>query len=177
MNVRRDEPPSPGLVLVAFVVAAALVAYLAGVAAVVGGADRAAVVAVAAVVLAAVGAGLAGQQLLTWLPPAAPWPRRPGAPAELHAPAGVERIERAAGFSGRAVDYDALLRPVLRDIAAHRLRLRGIDLDDEPRAEAALGPGVLPWLRTPPASVSGGLGDAGVPLHTLVSVVDALERL
>jgi hypothetical protein len=70
------------------------------------------------------------------------------------------------------------LRPVLREIAAHRLRRRyGVDLDGEPaRARELVGTEAWELVRpdrSPPADRLA----AGPPLATLRTVVDELERI
>jgi hypothetical protein len=68
------------------------------------------------------------------------------------------------------------LRPYVRELVAHRLRGRGVDLDTDPRAPGILGPVVWELVRpdrpAPPDARRTGLSDASVRALT-----DVLERL
>ena len=58
-------------------------------------------------------------------------------------PAGLEEVERAVDFATwNSADLSRRLRPLLREVAAHRLEAgRGIDFERNPKAaEGALGP-------------------------------------
>jgi hypothetical protein len=101
-------------------------------------------------------------------------PPRPRARPE--ALAGLERRLLLATETAFEVHYR--LRPVLREIAAHRLSAhRGIDLDSEPEgAREALGPEaweLVRFDRPPPADRLG----PGYPLADLRAAVHSLERI
>lgn len=106
---------------------------------------------------------------------------------ELHDPIDVlperprelERLEREmylALSSGFFLHHR--LRPVLREVASHRLLLRyGIDLDRRPEAAAALlGEPAWSWLR-PDREPPKDRWEQGPPLSELRAIVDALERI
>ena len=94
-------------------------------------------------------------------------------------PAELTRLEADVELAAaRAFDVHARLRPLLREIAEHRLMSRrGIDLHGDPaRARAVLGE--LAWDlvredRPPPEDRMG----PGLPLAEQRFVVDAVERI
>jgi hypothetical protein len=92
-------------------------------------------------------------------------------------PDQLARVARAVQLglddaSGAHVD----LRPLLRGIAAQRLRARRIDLDRDPRAAELLGPEAWELLRPdrprPADPFAPGFDEAA-----LVRVLDAIEAL
>ncbi|HET6793343.1 MAG TPA: hypothetical protein VFH45_02805 [Acidimicrobiales bacterium] len=96
-------------------------------------------------------------------------------------PAALEELERlvtfAVGRSG-ASDLHFRLRPLLRDMAARRLRTaHGVDLDADPeKARALLGDDLFDLVRAdrpPPADRLG----PGLEVDTMAGVVERLERL
>jgi hypothetical protein len=94
-------------------------------------------------------------------------------------PRELERLEREVYLSlGSSFYLHHRLRPVLREIAAHRLlRKRGIDLDRRPdAAQRLLGDEAWAWLRADRAEPRDRWAP-GPPLAELRAVVDALERI
>ena len=93
-------------------------------------------------------------------------------------PAGLQRLEWMVG-SGRhtAGDVQVRVRPVLREIAAARLRRRGVRLDAEPeRSRALLGDELWEIVRpNRPRPADHRL--PGLELGTLERLVERLERL
>jgi hypothetical protein len=100
-------------------------------------------------------------------------PRKPARPGELLT---LERRVLLATETAFEVHYR--LRPVLREIAAHRLSAhRGIDLDhDVDAARAVLGPEAWELVRPDRPPPPDRLG-RGRPLAELRAAVDALERI
>jgi hypothetical protein len=97
------------------------------------------------------------------------------APADSGEPALARELELSMY---NAFHLHARLRPVLREIAAHRLRSRyGVELDSEPgRARGLVGPAAWEVVRPdrpPPADRLG----VGPQLHELRGVVDELEAI
>ena len=90
----------------------------------------------------------------------------------------LERVERAITMAKQTVfDVHYRLRPMLRDIARHRLALRGVDLDaPEGPAEKLLGPDAWALLR-PDVPRPDHHFARGIELEDLARTVDALERI
>lgn len=93
-------------------------------------------------------------------------------------PDELARLESQVAMAAEtAFDLHYRVRPILREIAEHRLSLRrGIDLDADPEAaEPLLGPAweLVRPDREPPADRLA----AGLPLADLSAAVDALERI
>ena len=90
----------------------------------------------------------------------------------------LERIERAVALANaNAFDLHFRLRPILREIAAHRLARRGLELDGgSPAVPGALGDELWELVRpdrTPPDNRAG----PGLPLPRLEAAVGALEAV
>jgi hypothetical protein len=118
---------------------------------------------------------------------ASPEVHEPSLAAELEDPLDVppqrprelERLEREVYLSlGSSFYLHHRLRPVLREIAAHRLlRRHGIELDRRPdAARRLLGEEAWEWLR-PERPEPRDRWAPGPPLSELRGVVDALERI
>jgi hypothetical protein len=118
---------------------------------------------------------------------ASPDVHEPSLAAELEDPLDVpperprelERLEREVYLSlGSSFYLHHRLRPVLREIAAHRLlRLHGIELDGRPdAARRLLGDEAWEWLQ-PDRPEPRDRWAPGPPLAELRGVVDALERI
>jgi hypothetical protein len=93
-------------------------------------------------------------------------------------PRELVKLEREVGLSTEtAFDAYYRLRPTVRQIAASRLRLRGIDLDSPSgSAEALLGPET--WDLVRPGRPRPRNHDApGLPLERIEAVVSAVEKL
>jgi hypothetical protein len=102
--------------------------------------------------------------------------RTPRPAGEL--PARLREIDRLVSYSAwDVVDAEARLRPILRQIAAHRLALyRTIDLDADPdAARTVLGQRV--WAVLAAGERSPEQGEKPIPLDDLRLVVWTLERL
>jgi len=96
-----------------------------------------------------------------------------------HRPAELERLEREVHLSlGSSFHLHHRLRPLLREVAGHRLLMRhGIDLDSRPDAAAAiLGDAAWEWLR-PDRPEPRNRWASGPPLAELRALVDAIERI
>jgi hypothetical protein len=94
-------------------------------------------------------------------------------------PRELERLEREVYLSlGSSFYLHHRLRPVMREIAAHRLlRRHGIELDRSPEAaHRLLGDEAWEWLR-PERPEPRDRWASGPPLSELRGVVDALERI
>jgi hypothetical protein len=118
---------------------------------------------------------------------ASPDVHEPSLAAELEDPLDVppqrprelERLEREVYQSlGSSFYLHHRLRPVMREIAAHRLlRRHGIELDRSPEAaHRLLGDEAWEWLR-PERPEPRDRWASGPPLSELRGVVDALERI
>jgi len=118
---------------------------------------------------------------------ASPDVHEPSLAAELEDPLDVppqrprelERLEREGYQSlGSSFYLHHRLRPVMREIAAHRLlRRHGIELDRSPEAaHRLLGDDAWEWLR-PERPEPRDRWASGPPLSELRGVVDALERI
>ena len=118
---------------------------------------------------------------------ASPDVHEPSLAAELEDPLDVppqrprelERLEREVYLSlGSSFYLHHRLRPVLREIAAHRLlRKHGIELDRRPDvARRMLGDEAWEWLRADREEPRDRWAP-GPPLAELRGVVDALERI
>ena len=93
-------------------------------------------------------------------------------------PRELVKLEREVGLSTEtAFDAHYRLRPTLRDVAASRLRLRGIDLDGSAgSAEALLGPEAWDLVRGDRPRPRDH--DApGLPLERIAAVIAAVEKL
>ena len=94
-------------------------------------------------------------------------------------PAELERLEREVYLSlGTGFYLHHRLRPLLREVAAHRLLVRhGVDMDRRPDAAAViLGDTTWSWLR-PDQPEPRDRWSSGPPLSELREVVDTLERI
>jgi hypothetical protein len=94
-------------------------------------------------------------------------------------PLELEKLERDVYLSlGTAFHLHHRLRPLLRDIAATRLRLRrGVDLATQPdRAERLLGEPAWSWLRSDREAPRDRWAH-GPDVAELEAIVDALERI
>jgi hypothetical protein len=91
-------------------------------------------------------------------------------------PSGLEKVERAVDFAvWNPVDLNRRLRPLLREVAAHRLRTRrGVDLDGN-REAARLLLGEVAWdlLDMTAAPEKGGRRSGASPL----AIRETIERL
>jgi hypothetical protein len=100
-------------------------------------------------------------------------PRRPLRPPEL------ARIEREVALAaGSAFDLHFRLRPLLREVARHRLsRRRGLELDaGAPETRALLGEELWELARPDRPPPDDRLGP-GLPLSRLRAALNALERI
>jgi len=80
-------------------------------------------------------------------------------PLRAERPAGLEEVERAVDFAvWNPVDLNRRLRPLLREVAAHRLQARrGIDIERDPKtARRLLGEVAWDLAGPPPAPVADG---------------------
>jgi hypothetical protein len=94
-------------------------------------------------------------------------------------PAELERLEREVYLSlGTGFYLHHRLRPLLREVAAHRLLVRhGVDMDRRPDAAAViLGDTTWSWLR-PDKPEPRDRWAPGPPLSELREVVDVIERI
>lgn len=94
-------------------------------------------------------------------------------------PRELERLEREVYLSlGSSFYLHHRLRPVLREVAAHRLLTKhGVDLDRMPdAAHALLGEDAWSWLR-PERAEPRDRWATGPPLAELRGIVQALERI
>jgi hypothetical protein len=94
-------------------------------------------------------------------------------------PRELERLEREVYLSlGSSFYLHHRLRPVMREIAAHRLlRKHGIELDRRPDvSRRLLGEQAWEWLR-PDRPEPRDRWASGPPIAELRGVVDALERI
>jgi hypothetical protein len=94
-------------------------------------------------------------------------------------PAELARLEREVYLScGSSFYLHHRLRPMLREVAGHRLLIRhGVDLDARPEAaEPILGAVAWSWLR-PDRPEPRDRWAPGPPLAELRAVVDAIEGI
>jgi hypothetical protein len=94
-------------------------------------------------------------------------------------PAELARLEREVHLSlGSSFYLHHRLRPLLREVAGHRLLVRrGIDWDTRQDAAASiLGDEAWDWLR-PDRAEPRNRWTPGPPLEELRSLVDAIERI
>jgi hypothetical protein len=114
------------------------------------------------------------------LPPELPTrlDRRPAGPPLATRPRELVKLEREVGLSTEtAFDAYYRLRPTVREIAAARLRMRGLDLD-APSASAEALLGAPAWDLARPDRPRPRSHDApGLPPAEIAAVVDALEAL
>jgi hypothetical protein len=99
--------------------------------------------------------------------------RRPARPPEL------TRIEREVVLSSMSsFDFHMRMRPLLREVATHRLATRrGLDLDSgSAEAQAALGPELWQLLR-PDREPPSDRFAPGLPVPRLRAALDTLERI
>ena len=99
-------------------------------------------------------------------------------PAGKHDPRPqLARLEGQVALATESAFYLHRLRPLLQEIAAHRLGARhGIRLEDERRARAALGDEAWQLLR-PGRQLEGDPLGPGLSARELGEVVGALERI
>ncbi len=117
--------------------------------------------------------------LLTLAPSAFDDARRPEVPVAVPRPAGLQRVERFARSNLSAAEVHFEVRPVMRDVAAHRLRSRhGVELDRHPdRARELLGDSLFELVRGDrPVPADRQVRDAR-SAETVAGYVDALEAL
>ena len=103
---------------------------------------------------------------------------RPSAPPAPTRPRELVRLERAIGMSTEtAFDAHYRLRPTLRNVAATKLRMRGVDLDANSQAALGLlGPDA--WELVRPDTERPRVHDAaGVSHDQVAAAVAALEAL
>lgn len=107
-------------------------------------------------------------------------------PPEDDRPESLAEVERALEFSTwSAVEVERRLRPLLREVAAHRLRnRRGLDLDGDPEVlQELLGPELYSLTRPVQQPRAAGLPgrsplrEAGVSVAVLSAAVAALEEV
>jgi hypothetical protein len=94
-------------------------------------------------------------------------------------PAELERLEREVYLSlGTEFYLHHRLRPLLREVAAHRLLVRhGVDLDGKPEAaHHLLGDTAFQWLRGDKPEPRDRWSP-GPPIAELRAVVDVIERI
>src|SRR5712692_2585878 len=110
----------------------------------------------------------------TLTPPGLRLPRRRPRPERVRE---LERLEHATEFAlSTAFDVHYRLRPHLRQVAQDRLLARGIDLDSDPAAAAALGPEAWELVR-PRRQGPEDRAAPGTNLAVLRRAVRALEEL
>lgn len=102
------------------------------------------------------------------------------APAQIrpHRPRELVKLEREVALSTEtAFDAYYRFRPTIRQVAASRLRLRGIDLDaPSGSAEALLGPDM--WDLVRPDRPRPRDHDApGLPIERIAAIVTTVEEL
>jgi hypothetical protein len=90
----------------------------------------------------------------------------------------LERVVRTVSMATQTIfDVHYRLRPLLREIARHRLASRGVDLDASGgAAEALLGPDAWGLVR-PDLPRPRHHFERGLELETLSRAVDALEQI
>jgi hypothetical protein len=96
----------------------------------------------------------------------------PGKPPAAARPAGLDEVERAVDFAcWNGADLSRRLRPILREVAQHRLWMsRGIDLERRPElAERLLG--------APAWALIDGSGDEPQTPTTEIEMAAAITRL
>ena len=94
-------------------------------------------------------------------------------------PAELARLEREVYLSlGSSFYLHHRLRPMLREVAGHRLLMRhGVDLDARPEAaEPILGAAAWSWLR-PDRPEPRDRWAPGPPLGELRALIDAIESI
>jgi hypothetical protein len=102
--------------------------------------------------------------------------RRRAAPER---PAGLEEVERAVDFAvWNPADLNRRLRPLLREVAAHRLQTRhGTDIDRQPEVARRLL-GEVAWdLIQGPAAAESGRVPTGATLPAMHETIQRLEDL
>jgi hypothetical protein len=99
-------------------------------------------------------------------------------PPSGEAPVALGRLQRAvAGAATSAGDVHVLFRPVARQIAAERLAGRGVRLDAEPAAAAALLGADLYELVRPDRPPPEDAWAPGLGIPGLDELIDRLEGL
>lgn len=90
----------------------------------------------------------------------------------------LERVVRTISMATQTIfDVHYRLRPLLRDVARHRLARRGVDLDAPGgAAESLLGPDAWSLVR-PDLPRPRHHFERGIELEALTRAVDALERV
>ncbi len=145
--------------------------------------------AVSAAVGARVGASALFVSLFAWLlqrlglfamaPSAFDEAQRPAAPVVAGRPVDLQRVERfvRANLSAAEVHFD--VRPVLRDVATHRLRTRrGLELERHPdRARDLLGDSLFELVRADRPAPSDRQVRDPHSAEKVTAYVDALEAL
>jgi hypothetical protein len=101
--------------------------------------------------------------------------RRPRIPER---PAGLAEAERAVDYAAwNPADLNRRLRPLLREVAAHRLLTRrGIDIERHPElARELLGNAAWDLIHVPAATISKG--DPGASPPAIRETIERLEEL
>ena len=135
---------------------------------------------VAAIVAAALGAGVCLAVLAVRLPESRPV-FEPGLRPPVKTavwPAQLVRLERVVGWSGSSgYDLHNALRPVLVEIAEARLARRGLRLDrDGAEARRLMGPAAWELVR-PDRPPPRDPDSPGIAARDLEAILDALEAL
>jgi len=100
-------------------------------------------------------------------------------PVATERPAGLEEVERAVDFAvWNPADLNRRLRPLLREVAAHRLQTRrGLDIERNPAASKLLL-GEVAWdLVDVPAADEPGVRRAGASPVAIRATITRLEEL
>jgi hypothetical protein len=94
-------------------------------------------------------------------------------------PAGLEEVERAIDFAlWNAADLNRRLRPMLREVAAHRLlSRRGVDIDRSPRAAQQLLGDVAWELVVAPTKNESEGRPSGTSPSAIRATIERLENL
>ena len=100
---------------------------------------------------------------------------RPPAPRSMGRPAELEELERVVRLQAAGTRFFAL-RPRMREVAVHRLALRGVDLDRGEAASRLLGPELFAFVRDRGANETSRHADAVEPAQ-LLQFVYRLEAL
>ena len=103
--------------------------------------------------------------------------RRP-APPPAGRPPGLDEVERAVDFgSWNQADFQHRLRPILVEVAEHRLASRrGIDMTRQPeRARSVLGE--VAWRLLSPEPAGADPRGPGVPPANIRAAIEALEAI
>ena len=94
-------------------------------------------------------------------------------------PAGLEEVERAVDFAvWNRADLDRRLRPLLREVAAHRLLARrGVDIDRSPESARQLLGEVAWQLVDAPPALEPEHRRAGTTAAAIRETIERLEAL